>query len=56
MEAEMSLLMANQAKAAPGKMIYDPFAGTGSMLYVSVINLLVLVREEDLPNRGFVRT
>ena len=36
MEAEMSLLMANQAKAGPGKLIYDPFAGTGSMLYVCI--------------------
>lgn len=34
MEAEVSLLMANQALAAPGKIMYDPFAGTGSMLYV----------------------
>ncbi|KAG8985827.1 hypothetical protein FRB90_004426, partial [Tulasnella sp. 427] len=33
MEAEMSLLMANQAQAGPGKLIYDPFTGTGSMLY-----------------------
>ncbi|KAG8997661.1 hypothetical protein FRB93_014021 [Tulasnella sp. JGI-2019a] len=33
MEAEMSLLMANQAQCAPGKTIYDPFVGTGSMLY-----------------------
>ncbi|GAA6029717.1 hypothetical protein JCM8097_001017 [Rhodosporidiobolus ruineniae] len=32
MEAEASLLMANQAQAAPGKFVYDPFAGTGSML------------------------
>jgi tRNA (guanine10-N2)-methyltransferase len=35
MEAEMSLLMANQAMSAPGKLVYDPFVGTGSMLYVS---------------------
>lgn len=35
MEAEMSLLMANQALAAPGKLIYDPFVGTGSMLYTA---------------------
>ncbi|KAI5474831.1 hypothetical protein MNV49_002361 [Pseudohyphozyma bogoriensis] len=35
MEAEVSLLMANQALAAPGKLIYDPFAGTGSMLLTS---------------------
>ncbi|SCV70748.1 BQ2448_3510 [Microbotryum intermedium] len=32
MESEVSLLMANQALASPGKFIYDPFAGTGSML------------------------
>ncbi|KZO98892.1 RNA methylase [Calocera viscosa TUFC12733] len=35
MDAELSLLMANQALAAPGTFIYDPFAGTGSMLYTS---------------------
>ncbi|EJU04241.1 tRNA guanosine-2'-O-methyltransferase [Dacryopinax primogenitus] len=35
MDAEVSLLMANQALAAPGTFIYDPFAGTGSMLYTS---------------------
>ncbi|KAF8325243.1 tRNA guanosine-2'-O-methyltransferase [Cantharellus anzutake] len=35
MEAEISLLMANQAQATPGKMIYDPFVGTGSMLYTA---------------------
>ncbi|KAF8320856.1 tRNA guanosine-2'-O-methyltransferase [Clavulina sp. PMI_390] len=35
MDAEVSLLMANQAQAAPGKLVYDPFAGTGSMLYTA---------------------
>lgn len=35
MEAEMSLIMANMAKSQPGQLIYDPFAGTGSMLYTS---------------------
>lgn len=35
MEAELSLIMANQAKAKPGALIYDPFVGTGSMLYTS---------------------
>lgn len=30
----MSLLMANQALARPGSLVYDPFAGSGSMLYV----------------------
>jgi tRNA (guanine10-N2)-methyltransferase len=35
MESEASLLMANQALAAPGKWVYDPFVGTGSMLYTA---------------------
>ncbi|KJA27817.1 hypothetical protein HYPSUDRAFT_34967 [Hypholoma sublateritium FD-334 SS-4] len=33
MESEISLLMANQTLASPGKFIYDPFMGTGSMSY-----------------------
>ncbi|RXK40763.1 hypothetical protein M231_02015 [Tremella mesenterica] len=33
MEAEMGLLMAGQTLPAPGKIIYDPFVGTGSALY-----------------------
>ncbi|KAI0295840.1 hypothetical protein B0F90DRAFT_1669975 [Multifurca ochricompacta] len=35
MEAEISLLMANQTLASPGKLIYDPFIGTGSMAYTT---------------------
>ncbi|KIM45389.1 hypothetical protein M413DRAFT_65987 [Hebeloma cylindrosporum] len=33
MESEISLLMANQTLASPGKLLYDPFMGTGSMAY-----------------------
>ncbi|ORE16980.1 tRNA guanosine-2'-O-methyltransferase [Rhizopus microsporus] len=33
MDAELSLVMANQALAAPGKIVYDPFVGTGSFLF-----------------------
>ncbi|RDB25139.1 tRNA (guanine(10)-N2)-methyltransferase [Hypsizygus marmoreus] len=33
MESEISLLMANQTLACPGKLIYDPFMGTGSTAY-----------------------
>ncbi|KAF8902881.1 tRNA guanosine-2'-O-methyltransferase [Gymnopilus junonius] len=33
MESEISLLMANQTLASPGKFVYDPFVGTGSMAY-----------------------
>ncbi|KAJ1721910.1 hypothetical protein LPJ53_003630 [Coemansia erecta] len=32
MDAELSLVMANQALARPGALIYDPFVGTGSFL------------------------
>ncbi|THH31329.1 hypothetical protein EUX98_g2848 [Antrodiella citrinella] len=35
MEAEISLLMANQTLASPGMLIYDPFVGTGSMAYTT---------------------
>jgi len=35
MEAEVSLLMANQTLASPGKLIYDPFIGNGSMAYTT---------------------
>lgn len=33
MDAELSLVMANQALAASGKLVYDPFVGTGSFLF-----------------------
>ncbi|AQK71729.1 uncharacterized protein LOC100280406 [Zea mays] len=32
MDAEMAFLMANQGLASPGKLVYDPFVGTGSIL------------------------
>lgn len=32
MSSDISLLMASQALASPGKAVWDPFAGTGSML------------------------
>ncbi|KAL6139270.1 hypothetical protein ACLB2K_064547 [Fragaria x ananassa] len=32
MDAEIAFLMANQALATPGKLVYDPFVGTGSIL------------------------
>ncbi|KAJ2759976.1 hypothetical protein H4S06_001963 [Coemansia sp. BCRC 34490] len=32
MDAELSLVMANQALALPGTLVYDPFMGTGSFL------------------------
>lgn len=32
MDAEVAFLMANQAMAKSGKLVYDPFVGTGSIL------------------------
>lgn len=32
MDAEIALLMAHQALVKPGKLVYDPFVGTGSIL------------------------
>ncbi|XP_068154318.1 tRNA (guanine(10)-N2)-methyltransferase homolog [Drosophila tropicalis] len=32
MDAQLSLLMANQAMVAPGDLVFDPFVGTGSLL------------------------
>ncbi|KTW25777.1 hypothetical protein T552_03390 [Pneumocystis carinii B80] len=32
MDAELSLIIANQALAGKGKLVYDPFVGTGSIL------------------------
>ncbi|KAH6787635.1 tRNA modification 11 protein [Perilla frutescens var. hirtella] len=32
MDAEIAFLMANQAQVKPGKLVYDPFVGTGSIL------------------------
>ncbi|WFD33340.1 tRNA (guanine(10)-N(2))-methyltransferase [Malassezia cuniculi] len=37
MESEMSIIMANMAHAGPSSFVYDPFAGTGSMLYACSI-------------------
>lgn len=34
MESEVTVLMANQALARKGTLIWDPFVGTGSMLYL----------------------
>lgn len=33
MESEMCIIMANMAQAGPSSFVYDPFVGTGSMLY-----------------------
>jgi tRNA (guanine10-N2)-methyltransferase len=32
MDAEIALIMANQALVQRGKLVYDPFVGTGSIL------------------------
>ncbi|EMD37313.1 hypothetical protein CERSUDRAFT_153886 [Gelatoporia subvermispora B] len=50
MEAEISLLMANQTLASPGKLIYDPFVGTGSMTYTTA-HFGALVFGSDIDGR-----
>ncbi|OBZ70811.1 tRNA (guanine(10)-N2)-methyltransferase [Grifola frondosa] len=50
MEAEMSLLMANQTLAASGKLMYDPFIGTGSMAYTTA-HFGALVIGSDIDGR-----
>ncbi|KAH9979058.1 RNA methylase [Lactifluus volemus] len=50
MEAEISLLMANQSLASPGKLIYDPFIGTGSMAYTTA-HFGALVFGSDIDGR-----
>jgi tRNA (guanine10-N2)-methyltransferase len=32
MDPQLSLIMANQAQVRKGDLVYDPFAGTGSLL------------------------
>ncbi|KDN39312.1 hypothetical protein K437DRAFT_250787 [Tilletiaria anomala UBC 951] len=49
MESEMSLRMALMGLAGPGKIIYDPFTGTGSMLHAaSLYDAYVLGAEIDV--------
>ena len=35
MEAELSFVMCNLARITPGQVVYDPFVGTGSILYIA---------------------
>lgn len=37
METEISFFSSNQALAAPGKLIFDPFVGTGSLIITSAV-------------------
>ncbi|KAF4620526.1 hypothetical protein D9613_000293 [Agrocybe pediades] len=50
MESEISLLMANQTLASPGKLVYDPFMGTGSMAYPTA-HFGALVYGSDIDGR-----
>lgn len=52
MEAEMGLLTAGQTLPAPGKLMYDPFVGTGSLLY-AVAHWGAFVIGSDIDARQF---
>jgi tRNA (guanine10-N2)-methyltransferase len=52
MDPEMGLLTAGQALAAPGRIVYDPFVGTGSLLY-SAAHWGATVMGSDIDARQF---
>ncbi|KAL3476340.1 SIR2-domain-containing protein [Aspergillus californicus] len=52
MDAELSLVTANMACAAPGKLFYDPFVGTGSFC-VAAAHFGALTMGSDIDGRSF---
>jgi tRNA (guanine10-N2)-methyltransferase len=50
MDAELALVTANMALAAPGRMVYDPFVGTGSFI-VSCAHFGALSLGSDIDGR-----
>lgn len=50
MEAEMSLNMAQMAQSGPGKLVYDPFVGTGSLV-VAAAALGAYIMGSDIDGR-----
>ncbi|RJE19207.1 RNA Methylase [Aspergillus sclerotialis] len=52
MDAELSLITANMALAAPGKLFYDPFVGTGGFC-VAAANFGALTFGSDIDGRSF---
>ncbi|KAJ5280990.1 S-adenosyl-L-methionine-dependent methyltransferase [Penicillium angulare] len=52
MDAELSLVTANMTLAAPGKLFYDPFVGTGSFL-VAAAHFGALTMGSDIDPRSF---
>lgn len=51
-DAELSLVTANMALAAPGKLFYDPFVGTGSFC-VAAAHFGAMVLGSDIDGRSF---
>lgn len=52
MDAELSLVTANMALAAPGKLFFDPFVGTGSFC-VAAAHFGALTIGSDIDGRSF---
>ncbi|KAL1964678.1 hypothetical protein VTN77DRAFT_6704 [Rasamsonia byssochlamydoides] len=52
MDAELSLITANMALAAPGKVFFDPFVGTGSFL-VAAAHFGAMTLGSDIDGRSF---
>lgn len=52
MDAELSLITANMALAAPGKLFFDPFVGTGSFI-LAASHFGALTMGGDIDGRSF---
>lgn len=52
MDAELSLITANMALAAPGKLFYDPFVGTGSFC-IAAAHFGATTWGSDIDGRSF---
>lgn len=52
MDAELTLITANMAHAAPGRLFYDPFVGTGSFL-LAAAHFGALTMGSDIDPRSF---
>lgn len=52
MDAELALVTANMALAGPGKLVYDPFVGTGSFL-VAAAHFGAMTMGSDIDGRSF---
>ncbi|XP_078150644.1 uncharacterized protein LOC144545968 [Carex rostrata] len=52
MDVDIAFLVANQGLAGPGKLVYDPFVGTGSIIVAAAhFGAMTVSRANDFINR-----